>query len=134
MEILFEILLWILQFFAELLLQVVFQALLELGIHAAKEPFRLPNPNPTIAAIGYLIFGAIAGVISIWAFPSHFITSNAGRIANVFATPFAAGFVTLLFGAWRRWRGDELLRVDRFAYGFLFALAMTVVRLFFAKG
>jgi hypothetical protein len=134
MEILFEILLWFLQFSAELLLQVVFEALLELGLHAIKEPFRWPRPNPWIAAIGYVIFGAIAGAISLLAFPSHFIASYIGRIANIFATPLIAGCIMAILGAWRRRRGDEVLRVDRFAYGFLFALAMALVRFTFARG
>lgn len=134
MEILFEVLLWILNAVGELLLELVFQALVEFGIHAAKEPFRLPVQNPVVAAIGYLIFGAIAGAISLWFFPAHFITSVIGRIVNILLAPLAAGGVAAVFGMWRRGRGDELLRIDRFAYGFMFAVAMALVRLMFANG
>ena len=33
--------------------------------------------------------------------------------------------------AWRRRREDELVRLDKFAYGYLFALAMALVRFYF---
>ncbi len=134
MEIVIEILLWLLQFAGELLLQLAFEVLLELGLHPAQEPFRLPRPNPWIAAFGYLIFGAIAGALSLLVFPSHFIVSHSGRIANIFVTPMVAGGTMTIFGAWRRNRGEELLRIDRFTYGFVFALAMALVRYTFAHG
>ena len=35
-------------------------------------------------------------------------------------------------GAWRARRGDELLRIDRFAYGYLFSFALALVRFRFA--
>lgn len=132
MEILFEVLLWLLQFAAELLLQIVAEALAELGLHTLREPFRRPQPQPWLAAIAYLLFGALAGALSLLFFPAAFIAAPAGRIANLIAVPLAAGCVMAGFGAWRRRRGEELLRIDRFAYGFLFAFAMSLVRFVFA--
>jgi hypothetical protein len=38
-----------------------------------------------------------------------------------------------LVGAWRLRREQELVRLDRFAYGYLFALAMALVRFYLAK-
>jgi hypothetical protein len=35
-------------------------------------------------------------------------------------------------GAWRARRGEPVLRIDRFAYGYLFALSLALVRFFFA--
>jgi hypothetical protein len=35
-------------------------------------------------------------------------------------------------GIWRRRRGKELIRLDRFAYGYLFALAMGIIRFVYA--
>ncbi|MES3024785.1 MAG: hypothetical protein V4857_24715 [Pseudomonadota bacterium] len=125
---------WLLQFLAELLLNIVAEALVELGLRSAREPFRRPQPNPWLAAIGYCILGAAAGALSLWLFPIPFIGSQAGRIANLIATPLAAGAVMAAMGAWRRRRGEELLRIDRFAYGFLFALSMTVVRFVYTHG
>ena len=38
-----------------------------------------------------------------------------------------------LMGRWRARRGDAVLRIDRFACGYLFALAAAVVRFNFAE-
>jgi hypothetical protein len=35
-------------------------------------------------------------------------------------------------GAWRARRGQQVLRIDRFAYGYLFALSLGLVRFYFA--
>jgi hypothetical protein len=124
MEIIFEILF---QFVGELLLQVVFEVLAELGLRNAREPFKKP-PNPLLAAVGYVLFGAIAGALSLWAFPALFIASHSGQLVNLVFTPIIAGATMTLLGAWRRRRDQDLIRLDKFAYGFLFALAMALVR------
>ena len=129
MEIIFELLVALLQLIAEVVLQIVFEALAELGLHSLREPFRRPEPlHPVFAAIGYAIFGAIAGGISLWLFPHLFISAQWLRVANLLATPLAAGAVMGAFGAWRRRRNEDLIRLDRFGYGFLFAFTMAVVR------
>ena len=58
MEILFEIL-------GEFVLQVVVEALLQGGMHTLAAPFRRQS-SPWAAALGYLVFGAVAGGISLW--------------------------------------------------------------------
>lgn len=129
MEILFELLFALLQFIAEIVLQIIFEALGELGVRSVQERFRRPKPiHPVLAATGYAIFGAIAGAISLWLFPVLFIASEWLRIANLIVTPVAAGSAMGAIGAWRRRRDEELIRLDRFSYGFIFALAMALVR------
>ena len=124
MEILFEVLF---QFVGELLLQVFAETLFEVGLQSIAEPFRR-RPDPWLAACGYVVFGLIAGALSLWMFPALFIASHAGRTAGLLLTPVLAGGAMTLLGAWRRRRGDELIRLDRFAYGYLFALAMAAMR------
>jgi hypothetical protein len=36
------------------------------------------------------------------------------------------------FGAWRARRGESVMRIDRFSYGYFFALALAVVRFQYA--
>jgi hypothetical protein len=134
MEVLLELLLPVVEFLAEIVVQVAFEALVELGFHAAREPFRRSKAvNAGVATIGYAIFGAIAGGVSLWIFPASFITSHSARVANLVVTPVVAGAVMSAFGAWRRRRGEELLRLDRFAYAMVFAFAMAVVRFVFSR-
>ena len=127
MEIIFELLF---QFLGEVFLQIVVEALAELGLYSVREPFRKP-PNPWLAAIGYAIIGAIAGVLSLWAFPVLFIASHSAQIVSLVLTPVVAGLSMVALGAWRHRRGQDTIRLDKFAYGYLFALAMAVVRFTF---
>ncbi len=127
MDLLLELLF---EFFGELLLQVLAEALFELGLHSLASPIKR-RPNPYLATIGYVLFGALAGALSLWIFPSLFIASHAGRIVNVIVTPLIAGAAIAAIGAWRRRREQQLVLLDRFAYGYLFALVMALVRLRF---
>ena len=122
-EVIFEIL-------GEFLLQVLGEALVELGFHSLAEPFQKP-PNPWLAAIGYALFGAILGGLSLLVFPNNLVPEP-WRLVNLFATPLAVGGLMVAMGAWRARRGQPVLRIDKFAYGYLFALALALVRFFFA--
>jgi len=122
-ELLFEI-------FGELLLQIVLELLFELGLRSLQQPFK-KTPHPLLGGVGYALFGAIAGGLSLWWFPQLFITSHAGRIANVVVTPILSGLAMAALGAWRRRREQPTILLDRFAYAFIFAMAMALVRLRF---
>jgi len=124
MEFIFELLF---EFFGELLLQIVFELLAELGWRGVSGPFR-KSAHPLVAGVGYAVFGAIAGGLSLWWFPNLFIASHLGRVANVVVTPLLAGTTMALLGAWRRRRDQQTVLLDRFAYAFIFAMAMALVR------
>jgi hypothetical protein len=128
MEILFEI---VFQFIGELLLQIVFELLAEFGLRGVGEVFR-KKPNPWMASLGYVILGAIAGGISLWLFPKHLISGSSLQLLNLALTPVLSGSVMGALGHWRNARGQVLLRLDRFAYGYLFALTMALLRFQFA--
>lgn len=129
MEVIFELLF---QFVVEILLQIVFEILAELGLHSVREPFR-KAPNPWFAAIGYAVFGAIAGALSLWIFPTLFLVAHSAQIAGLVFTPIVAGVAMTALGAWRRRRNQSIIRLDKFAYGYLFALAMAIVRFAFGN-
>ena len=120
----------LIELIGEFLLQAILEALFELGFHAVAEPFRKP-PNPWLAALGYVIFGATFGAISLAIFPDH-LTPMSWRIINLIFTPIAVGGCMALLGSWRAKRGDPVLRIDRFSYGYLFALSLALVRFSFA--
>ncbi len=122
---------FIVEILGEFLLQALGEALMELGFHSLAEPFRKP-PNPWLAALGYAIFGALAGGLSLLVFSAHLTPAGLPRLANLLLTPLAVGWCMSAMGAWRSKRGDALLRIDRFSYGYLFALTMALVRFQFA--
>lgn len=131
MEVIFELLF---EIFGEVLLQILYQALAEAGLHFFRRPggetTEAKIKSPWLLAIGYATFGAITGVISVMVHPGLFIHSQLGRIANLVLGPVAAGLSMALIGAWRQRRGQQVLGLDRFAYGYVFALAMAAVRFY----
>jgi hypothetical protein len=120
----------VLEVLGEFLLQVVGEAFLELGFHSLAEPFRKP-PNPWLAALGYALFGAIFGGLSLLVFPTNLVPQP-WRLVNLVVTPLAVGGIMVLMGAWRAKRGQPVLRIDRFSYGYLFALSLAFIRFHFA--
>jgi FtsH-binding integral membrane protein len=129
MEWFFEV---VFQAIAELVLQIVFEVLAEFGMHSVIEVFER-RPNPWVAAVGHVILGAVAGLVSLLIFPALLIHSHNAQLASLFITPLLAGGTMSLMGSWRRRRGQAVIRIDRFAYGYLFAVAMALVRYTLAK-
>lgn len=122
--------LWaIVELFGELLLQLCGEYLAELFGRSVRAPFRRPQPpNPLLAALGYALFGAAAGALSLWLFPLLFVSSPTLRLVNLVLTPLLAGAVMALLGAWRRRHEQATIRLDSFLYGYVFALTMALVR------
>jgi hypothetical protein len=118
----------LIEIIAELVLQVALELLFELGLRRVGEIVARPR-KPWLAAIGYAILGSTAGGISLLLFPAHLLQTHVARIANLMLTPVAAGAAMVALGRWRRRKGQQIVRLDRFAYGYLFALAMAIVRL-----
>ncbi|MEO8672786.1 MAG: hypothetical protein ABI411_15820 [Tahibacter sp.] len=121
----------IFQIFGEFVLQVGIEIFLELGLHSVAS-IGHRRPNPWFAAIGYTLLGGALGVGSLLLIPDHLMRVGPLRIANLVVTPILAGLSMAAFGAWRAHRGQAVLRIDRFSYGYLFALAFALVRYFWA--
>nr|WP_295772543.1 hypothetical protein [Rhodoferax sp.] len=129
MEILFE---FVFSFLGEFVLQVLGQLFIEVGLHSLAEPFR-KEPKPWLAAVGYVLFGAVLGGVSLLVFPDYLVASKNLRLANAVLSPIAAGLSMAAMGAWRARRGQAVLRIDKFSYGYLFALSLGLVRFWFAS-
>ncbi len=132
MEIIFEMFFAILGFLLEALFeifaQVIFEMLAEVGLRSLAEPFRRPQQiNPFLAGIGYLLYGAIVGGLSLL-LPRMFVAPWWLRLLNLVVTPVICGFIMGKLGQIRERRGDKPMRIDTFTYGYIFALAMAVVR------
>jgi uncharacterized membrane protein YqjE len=121
----------ILQICVEFFLQMFTAVIAEFGIRCMEETFK-GTPSSLMAASGYAILGALAGLASVLVVPALLADPHV-RIANLVVTPILAGVAICQVGAWRLRREQELVRLDRFAYGYVFALAMALVRFFMAK-
>jgi hypothetical protein len=116
----------------EFLIQIVGEVLIELGLHALKEPFRA-EPRPWIAALGYVLIGTAVGGLSLPLLPRHLVPAGPLRVLNLVTSPIAAGVFMSIIGYWRARRGDAVFQIDRFLYGFLFAAAVALVRFRFGS-
>ncbi|MBI3870604.1 MAG: hypothetical protein HY299_18910 [Verrucomicrobia bacterium] len=125
LDFLFEIL-------GEFVLQLALEVLAEVGLRALGAPFQ-KAPNPWLAGIGYSVFGAAAGGLSLWLVSSHLVKSQSLRVLNLILTPIAVGVLMAAIGTWRSHRAQRVLRIDRFACGYLFAFLLALTRFVFAK-
>jgi hypothetical protein len=126
----FELIFYIL---GEFLLQVMAETLASIGFGAMGETFR-KQPNPWLAAIGYGLLGAMVGGVSLLVFRTPLISLGAWRLFNLVVTPIAVGMVIAALGAWKIKRGKMVFRIDRFSYGYLFALSFAWVRYHYLTG
>jgi len=131
MEALFELLFDI---FGELLLQIVFEALAEAGIHLTHGEVKHPESRSKWRLmLGYPLLGAMAGGLSLLVFSHSLAHGHNGRLATLLLAPVFAAASTVAIGRWRACRGQEAVGIDRIAYAYLFALGMAIVRYHWAS-
>ncbi len=113
----------------ELLLNIIFELFIEFILQIVGEVHK--NFDATRAVLMYFGLGVITGWLSIMIFPHSFIRSSRLHGISLLITPLLAGF-TMAGVGWIRRRQDKLvIRLDSFAYGFLFAFGMALVRFLF---
>ena len=123
----------IFQIFGEFILQFVFEALAEAGIHLFSRSKKRAPGRPLATVFGYVLLGCLCGLLSLWLFPHFFVKSPVGRGVSLLVTPLlAAGAITLI-SMWRSKHGEELLRLEKFAFVYVFAFSMEAVRFAFAS-
>jgi hypothetical protein len=129
MELLLQI---FFEFFLEFVLQIVIEVLIEVGIHKLSvAPWGRKTINATLATILYFGLGVIVGWFSILIFPHSFIPNSRLHGVSLIITPTLAGLTMSGIGWLRARQGSSRIRLDTFAYGFVFAFGMSLVRLLF---
>jgi hypothetical protein len=122
LEVLFEIV-------GELLLQVIFESLAQAGVHVVRNPDKQPKEHSLWLIIpGYILFGLIAGGISLWLFPDYLIRGKVAQVGYLVLGPIAAGAAVAAIGHWRSRRRVPRYGIDRFACGYVFALSFALLR------
>ena len=132
-EIIAEVLIALLQFLGEVLLQLVGQALVELGWYSVREaiaPSRPPRRIPGI--LGHAILGAVLGGLSLLILPKHLAIGTGLRIATLVLAPLMSALATIPAAA-------VLCRFGRtpdtqwwFGNAYVFGLSFALVRFFYA--
>jgi hypothetical protein len=122
----------------EILLEVVLPLIAEIFADAALNKVnrivsRYEAVRVVLTAIMYFGAGLLAGFFSLLIFPTAFARSSRLPGISLVITPVLGGIV-VSYIAWLRVRtSDWTIRLETFTYGFLFAFAMTLLRLLFSK-
>jgi hypothetical protein len=117
----------------EFLVELVLQLLVELLTNLAGRPFRSRSSPPILIALGYGTLGAAVGLVSVIFWPTSASSPLALRLLTLILVPLLTGLAFAALGAWRRRRGHEPDRLERFFYAWLFAVAIALVRFIWAK-
>jgi len=124
----------ILEIFLEFLLEFIFEVAVELGLHSARDLVRGGSDMPPwLALIGYPLLGAAIGFISLFIFPYRLVAHAPVPGLSLVVAPVLAGIGMWGIGWLRRRKRGPVIRLDRFSYGFIFALAIALVRFVFTK-
>jgi len=131
MEFLFELLF---EIFGEFFLQIVFEVLASAGLHFVRNTDQGQTSNGSLKLVfGYALMGAMAGGLSLLVFSGAFVHSHTAKVANLIITPLLSGAAMAGIGLWRQRRGQVVVGLDRFFYGFVFAFAMAGIRFLWAN-
>jgi hypothetical protein len=130
MEFIFEVLF---EIFGELILQVLFEALAEVGVHLTRRQSADAPRSGWRLMIGYTVLGLLAGALSLLVFSHSLAHTRNGRLATLLLVPLLAALSTVLLGKLRVRKGQALAGIDRFMYAYLFAMAMACVRFAWAQ-
>ena len=85
------------------------------------------------AAVIYATIGYFSGLSSLLIFPNHLITNPNLRSASIILIPVLLGLVMRQIGISLKKRCKDVVRLDSFPYGFLFAFTFGIARALFAK-
>jgi hypothetical protein len=126
----------------EILIEILFEVvvplfaefLAELALHElVRFPWVRKTGRVILTAIIYFGVGVVAGLISLLIFPKAFARSSTLPGISLVITPVLGGLL-MSYIAWFRVRTwDWTIRLETFAYGFLFAFAMTLLRFYFSE-
>ena len=129
MELLLQI---FFEFFVEFVLQIVLEVLLEVGLHKLSgTSWAHKTINATLAVFMYFALGFLVGWFSILVFPRSFIRASRLHGISLIITPTLAGLTMSGIGWLRARQGSSRIRLDTFAFGFIFAFGMSLVRFLF---
>ncbi len=122
------------EFFLELLFQLFGELILQLFVELFFRPFLPEAPtykddaSPLSNTIAFGIMGAVCGGVSLLLFRHLLIRNRMLQLANLFGTPLILGALVSYLGRRRANKGLEPFPIDKFLYGFIFALAFGVIR------
>jgi len=116
----------ILELLAEIALQIIGEALFEIGYRGARSASRRMPAIP--AALGLAILGGAVGAVSALLVPHRLISWKIAPVISLLVAPAVVGVFLHWFGIWRRRRGHATSHLATFYGGASFAFGSAVAR------
>ncbi len=129
MELIIELLF---NFLGEFLIQFLGELLIDYGLRSLVDG-QSARRHPILSFVANVVLGLIVGGLSLLVFDHHLLQATWARVALLVILPPLAGWMMSAFGRWQERHGGERASLERFWNGFAFALAMGLVRFFWAK-
>jgi hypothetical protein len=113
----------------EIFLQIVGEALIELGFGSIGESFRRRSrAHPVVAGVGVALLGGLTGVVASLIWPARLVRPGPLPGASLLMSPLITGLVMDRYGQWREDHRVERSYAATFWGGALFAFSMALVR------
>jgi hypothetical protein len=86
-----------------------------------------------LTTVVFAVTGCTAGFLSLAVFPHPLVHPSRFHGVSLLISPAVAGLAMALIGRIVRSRGGKSVQIESFGYGFIFALAMALVRFVLVK-
>jgi hypothetical protein len=118
----------------EAFLEIVGELVISLLVRTSRRLFSaVLKIDPLLTTVSLAILGAALGFLSVLIFPRPLVHPSRVHGASLLISPVVTGLVMSQIGRLLRRRGRESTQIESFGYGFVFALAMALVRFTLAK-
>jgi hypothetical protein len=113
----------------EAIFEIAFEGLASLLIRAIATFLKtVSGVKPVATTLAHLMLGALVGFLSAVAYPHPLIHPSRFHGVSVIASPLITGMVMSQLGRLLRNLGKRVMPIESFGYGFVFAIAMALVR------
>lgn len=132
----------LLEFILGLILECLVEVGIEFGLGLAVAAIsrgirrlfvRTRRIGPVLSTSLFALVGFGAGFLSLLIFPHPLLHPSHFHGASLIISPFVTGTLMALLGQGIRRRGKKSVAIESFRFGFVFALAIAIVRFAFAS-
>jgi hypothetical protein len=124
----------IFEILAEVFFQVAIEAIVGLITRSIRNLFSETSAvSPILAAMGYLLLGLFAGILSVLLFPHRLVPPSRIHGMSLVVSPVITGLIMSQVGALLRRKGKRAVPIESFVYGFTFALGVAIIRFAFLR-
>jgi hypothetical protein len=124
----------VLEFLLEFIVEYLFLTLIELLVNGVFGSFSLLSKQKISRLLYFachLILGILIALLSLKLLPKLLIPGLPAQVFSLVLTPLLVGLTLSAVEGWKRKDEEVALALDKFIYGYFFALSIVVIRFIF---